>query len=66
MSMASTALSEAFARRWDGLQADLARALEEVTELGPPRDNGTGPEGSAPATQGFAQAAGANAIPGAR
>jgi hypothetical protein len=64
MSMASTALSEAFARRWDGLPADLARALDEITEPGPPKDNGTGPGGSAPATQGFPPATGANAIPG--
>jgi AcrR family transcriptional regulator len=64
MSMASTALSEAFARRWDGLQADLARALDEITEPGPPKDNGTGPGGAAPATQGFPPATGANAIPG--
>lgn len=71
MSMASTALSEAFARRWDGLQADLAQALAEVAEPGPPGDHGTEPEGSAPAaegfapaTQGFAPATGADAIPG--
>jgi AcrR family transcriptional regulator len=64
MSMASTALSEAFARRWDGLQADLARALEEVTEPGPPGDNGTEPEVPAPATPGFPPATGADAIPG--
>jgi AcrR family transcriptional regulator len=48
MSMASPALSEAFARKWDGLQADLAQALEEATRPGAARDNGTGPEGAGP------------------
>ena len=34
MSMASPALSEAFARLWDRLQADLAQALWEISEPG--------------------------------
>jgi AcrR family transcriptional regulator len=57
MSMASTALSEAFARQWDRLQADLARALEEVAEPGAAEDHETESRGPAPAT-------GANAILG--
>jgi AcrR family transcriptional regulator len=61
MSMASTTLSEAFARRWDGLQADLAQALAE--------DSGPGLPADAPAADGAgprrdAQATGADAIPG--
>jgi AcrR family transcriptional regulator len=63
MSMASTGLSEAFARRWDGLQADLARALEEVARPGPARDTGdAGDTGDGAARR--SPATGANAVPG--
>ena len=52
MSMASPALSEAFARLWDRLQADLAQALWEISEPGAAGE-------SARATE-----AGADVIPG--
>jgi AcrR family transcriptional regulator len=77
MSMASPALSEAFARKWDGLQADLAQALEEATRPGAARGNGAGPEGAGPegagaegakpegaTSRGAAPVTAANAIPG--
>jgi AcrR family transcriptional regulator len=52
MSMASTALSEAFARQWDELQAALAQALWEICEPGAAGE-------SAPATE-----EGAGVVPG--
>jgi hypothetical protein len=68
MSMASVGLSEAFARRWDGLQADLAQALEETGRAGPAGDTGAGDTGDAGDTAGSAArrspATGANAVPG--
>ena len=54
MSMASPALSEAFARVWDRLQADLAQALDEISA-----------GGQAPAEEArTGRAPGADAIPG--
>jgi AcrR family transcriptional regulator len=68
MSMASVGLSEAFARRWDGLQADLAQALEETGRPGPAGDTGAGDTGDAgDAADSAARrspATGANAVPG--
>jgi AcrR family transcriptional regulator len=62
MSMASVGLSEAFARRWDGLQADLAQALEETGRPGPAGDTGAGDTGDSAARR--SPATGANAVPG--
>jgi AcrR family transcriptional regulator len=56
MSMASPALSEAFARVWDRLQADLAQALDEIS-VGGQAPAGEERSGTSPAT-------GADAIPG--
>jgi AcrR family transcriptional regulator len=68
MSMASTALSEAFARRWDGLQADLAQALEEIGRPAPTGDTGeAGDTEDGNTRDGAARrspATGANAVPG--
>jgi AcrR family transcriptional regulator len=63
MSMASVGLSEAFARRWDGLQADLAQALEEAGRPGPAENTGGGGDAADSAAR-RSPATGANAVPG--
>lgn len=50
MSMASTALSEAFARQWDELQAALAQALWEICEPGAAGESAPATEEGADAT----------------
>jgi AcrR family transcriptional regulator len=62
MSLASVGLSEAFARRWDGLQADLAQALEEAGRPGPAEDTGRGRDAADSAAR-RSPATGANAVP---
>jgi len=66
MSMASPALSEAFARVWDRLQADLAQALDEISLGGrvPAAGTGPGPGQAGPAGDAGEAGAAAGAIPG--
>jgi AcrR family transcriptional regulator len=65
MSMASPALSEAFARMWDRLQADLAQALDEISLGDQALAAGTRPGQDGPVRDADeAGAAAADVIPG--
>jgi AcrR family transcriptional regulator len=66
MSMASPALSEAFARVWDRLQADLAQALDEISggRRAPAAGAGNGQAGPTGDADEAGPAPGADAVPG--